>query len=138
MAKNWKPFEGIKAVQEGDKAEVMDLGKRFPLFARLAANGDLLGIIEALPEDVTVRKIEAMLKKGVVELEDAEETEVEEKEEKKKKNKKKDKKEKKKGKKGKSKKKEVEEEEEDDEDLEDLELDDDEDDDEDEDDDWDI
>lgn len=62
MAKNWSAAEAVKVVREGkDKAAIRDIGGRFPLFIFLAASNPV-GIIEALPEYVSARKIEAILK----------------------------------------------------------------------------
>ena len=133
MAKNWKVAEAVNAIRNGDKDAIADIGRRFPLFAVNAAtvNDGAMGLIEAIPEFITVRKMESVLKKGVDDSEvESEEDEIDEEgkdenvEEEVKPKKKKAKKEEKAGKKkakkeekaGKKKAKKVEEEEEDDDD----------------------
>lgn len=80
MAKNWKIGEAVEAIQSGNKEDIMDIGKRFPLFAvaaaTVAANAPVMGILNAIPERVSVRVIETALKDGVVEKDD-DEAEVE-------------------------------------------------------------
>lgn len=67
MAKNWTVAEAIKAIMNNDKEAISDIGKRFPLFTVSAAeikesDTGVMRIIEALPERVTVRVIEAAMK----------------------------------------------------------------------------
>lgn len=76
MAKNWSAAEAARVVYEGkDKAAIMDIGKRFPLFVAAASRGTegLLEIIGALhPDRITARTIESKLKEGVGEYEEDE------------------------------------------------------------------
>ncbi|WP_291632251.1 hypothetical protein [Clostridium sp.] len=70
MAKNWTMTEATQAIIENSDTEaLLDLGRRFPLtslaLARMGRNVGAEMIINALPEHVTVRKIEAVLKSGV-------------------------------------------------------------------------
>lgn len=126
MAKNWKVAEAVNAIRNGDKDAIADIGRRFPLFAVNAAtvNDGAMGLIEAIPEFITVRKMESVLKKGVDDSEvESEEDEIDEEEEevKPKKEKKEEKVAKKKAKKAKkaekpSKKKKVDDDDEDDDD----------------------
>ena len=84
MAKNWKVAEAINAIRNGDKDAIADIGRRFPLFAVNAAtvNDGAMGLIEAIPEFITVRKMESVLKKGVDDSEvESEEDEIDEEEE---------------------------------------------------------
>lgn len=78
MAKNWKVGEAVRAIQSGNKADIMDIGRRFPLFSNLAAQLNEAGIqmLECVPDYCTARKIESVLKGDVVVTE--EETEAEE------------------------------------------------------------
>jgi hypothetical protein len=77
MAKTWSVSEAVKVIREGkNKADIIDITKRFPLFAVLAA-ANPMGIIEALPEYITARKIEAALK-GVNDDEESENEDEEE------------------------------------------------------------
>jgi len=68
MAINWKPGEAVEAIKNGDGAAISDIGKRFPNFTvaaamALAGSPDgFLRILEALPERVTVRVIESVMK----------------------------------------------------------------------------
>ena len=84
MAKNWSMKDAIAAVQSGNKEDIMDIGRRFPLtLCALSAVGDNVGaktIIEAIPEYITVRKIEAILKDGVNESSDEDDDIIEPKE----------------------------------------------------------
>ena len=88
MAKNWTIGEAFKAVLEGDKEGILDVGKRFPLSCVMLAkvNAEAAVIFDALPENMTVRKLESALK-GDVEVSDeddaSEDTPVVEKKEKK-------------------------------------------------------
>ena len=107
MAKNWTVGDAAKVIFEGvDVSAIMDIGKRFPLFAVACAKVDANGVkvLSAIPEYITVRKVEAILKGDVAESVDVESDESEEvaerpvkkdKKEKKEKKDKKDKKEKK-------------------------------------------
>lgn len=110
MAKNWTIGEAFKAVLEGDKEGILDVGKRFPLSCVMLAkvNAEAAVIFDALPENMTVRKLESVLK-GDIEVSDEEDanedTPVVEKKEKKEK---KEKAEKKVGKRGRPAKKVVE------------------------------
>lgn len=86
MAKNWTMCEAIEEVANGTKESIADFGGRYPLTTTLmakAVSGDkeaVVELIKALPEHITVRKIEATLKTGVAEVEANEEAEeVEEK-----------------------------------------------------------
>lgn len=84
MAKNWKVAEAVNAIRNGDKDAIADIGRRFPLFAVNAAtvNDGAMGLIEAIPEFITVRKMESALKKGVDDSEvESEEDEIDEEEE---------------------------------------------------------
>lgn len=69
MAKNWTASEAIEAIKNNDKEAIIDIGKRFPLFAHFAAC-DATEIVKALPEYLTTRKIEGILK-GDLSTEDA-------------------------------------------------------------------
>ena len=88
MAKNWTIGEAFKAVMEGDKEGILDVGKRFPLSCVMLAkvNAEAAAIFDALPENMTVRKLESALK-GDIEVSDEddanEDTPVVEKKEKK-------------------------------------------------------
>ena len=64
MAKNWTIGEAFKAVMEGDKEGILDVGKRFPLSCVMLAkvNAEAAVIFDALPENMTVRKLESALK----------------------------------------------------------------------------
>lgn len=83
MAKNWKVGEAVKAVKSGNKADILDIGRRFPLFANLAAQLNDAGVqlLDCIPEYVSARKLESVLKGDVQPTEEEEETEVEEKDE---------------------------------------------------------
>ena len=64
MAKNWTAAEAIEAIKNNDKEAIMDIGKRFPLFAHFAAC-DAIELVKNLPEFITARKIEGILKGDV-------------------------------------------------------------------------
>lgn len=70
MAVNWTLAQAVKKINEGtDKAAIQDIGRRFPLtavaIAEMGTNAGALKLIGAIPEYVTARKIEAVLKDGV-------------------------------------------------------------------------
>lgn len=118
MAKNWTIGEAFKAVMEGDKEGILDVGKRFPLSCVMLAkvNAEAAVIFDALPENMTVRKLESVLK-GDIEVSDEDDANddapvVEKKE-------KKEKAEKKSGKRGRPAKKAVEPDDDEDEDFDD-------------------
>lgn len=77
MAKNWKVGEAVEAVKAGDKEAIMDIGRRFPLFAVLAAQTNEAGVqlLNMVPDYVTARKIEMGLKEGVAETGDSDDAE---------------------------------------------------------------
>jgi hypothetical protein len=68
MAISWKVSEAIVEIQNGNKEAIQDIGKRFPLFANLAARVNseaAIEIFKACPDYLTVRKVEDVLKEGV-------------------------------------------------------------------------
>lgn len=86
MAKNWKVGEAVRAIQAGNTADILDLGRRFPLFTVLAAQTNEAGakLLDCIPDYVSARKIESVLKGDAQETEadtDAEEEAVETEEE---------------------------------------------------------
>ena len=44
MAKNWKVGEAVRAIKSGNKEDILDIGRRFPLFANLAAQVNEAGV----------------------------------------------------------------------------------------------
>ena len=80
MAKNWTMSQAVKAILAGNKEAIVDIGRRFPLTANAIAamgnNEGALTIINALPDHITARKIESVLKDGVQESEEEAEEEV--------------------------------------------------------------
>ena len=80
MAKNWKVGEAVRAIQAGNKEDIMDIGRRFPLFANLAAQVNEAGVamLDCVPEYCTARKIESVLKGDVQESGDGEDEAAEE------------------------------------------------------------
>lgn len=76
MAKNWAAAEAIEAIKNDDRAAIKDIGNRFPLFAHYAACNPS-EIVKALPEYLTVRKIEGILK-GDLSVEETDADEVDE------------------------------------------------------------
>lgn len=83
MAKNWKVGEAVKAIQSGNKEDILDIGRRFPLFANLAAQVNEAGVtlLDCVPEYCSARKIESVLKGDVQESTEDEGAEEEVKEE---------------------------------------------------------
>lgn len=84
MAINWSMAAALHAVKENKNEAIIDLGKRFPLTLKALVeakdNEGAATIIDALPERITARKIESVLKDGVQEIED--EDDIDEQEEK--------------------------------------------------------
>lgn len=80
MATNWNMKEATKAILSGDKEAMVDIGRRFPLtsiaIAQMGNNAGALTIINALPDHISVRKIESVLKDGVQESSDDDVEEV--------------------------------------------------------------
>ena len=71
MAKNWNVGEAVRAIQAGNKEDILDIGRRFPLFANLAAQVNEAGtkMLDCVPSYCTARKIESVLKGDVQETE---------------------------------------------------------------------
>lgn len=68
MAKNWKAGEALRAVMAGNKEDILDIGRRFPLFLNLASQTNEAGakLLDCVPDYCTARKIEAVLKGDAV------------------------------------------------------------------------
>lgn len=84
MAKTWTIREAYEALKAGDKDAIADFGKRFPLvttaLAQAGNNAGLDAFMNALPDRVTTRTVEMVLKEGVQPVdEDADEEVAEEK-----------------------------------------------------------
>ena len=73
MAKNWKINEVTAAVKAGNIEDIQDLGRRFPLVLTAIAGGDFEKIVNAIPDHISARKIEQMLKGDVEVTEETEE-----------------------------------------------------------------
>ena len=58
MAKNWTVAEGFKALMDNDILARQDIAKRFPLFATATSREILMAL-----DDLTIRKVESMLRK---------------------------------------------------------------------------
>ena len=86
MAKNWTIGEAAEAILSGNKEDIIDIGRRFPLVLNavslMGKNEGGMAIIGAIPQHITARKVESILKDGVTvsedEIEDPKELEVEE------------------------------------------------------------
>lgn len=77
MAKNWTAAEAAKVIVEGTDIEaIADIGRRFPVISNKLArcNPAVVKVMAALPEYITIRKLEAAFKNS---SEDEEEVEVE-------------------------------------------------------------
>lgn len=64
MAKNWTAYEAAKEIYGDNKENIVEIGSRFPLFARTIAilnNDYVLDILKAIPK-VTARVVETGLK----------------------------------------------------------------------------
>lgn len=71
--KNWTVKEAVKVISEGkDQEAIKEIVKHFPLFAVIVAGKDFDAFAAAMPDHVTVRKIENELNNG------GEDTDVEE------------------------------------------------------------
>lgn len=82
MAKNWNMGELVDAIVANDIAGIQDVGRRFPVATTLMAkvvNGDrdaIAMLMHAMPDHLTVRKINSALTDGVEEdAEDENDTE---------------------------------------------------------------
>ena len=73
MAKNWKPSEAVTEIKAKNRSAIADIGRRFPLFVEAVASNDLEAILSAMPDYMTVRKIEAAMKENVPDFVDEEE-----------------------------------------------------------------
>lgn len=80
MAKNWTAYEAAKEIYGDNRENIVEIGSRFPLFARTVALADsdyLLDILKAIPK-VTARVVETGLKDMDVEAETEAEEETKE------------------------------------------------------------
>ena len=64
MAKNWKVGEAVRAIMSGNKEDILDIGRRYPLFNNLASQTNEAGakLLDCIPDYVTARKVESVLK----------------------------------------------------------------------------
>lgn len=69
MAQNWNVKQALAAINKGNKEAITDIGRRFPLtsniLARIGEDKAAGELINALPDHITVRKIESTLKDGI-------------------------------------------------------------------------
>lgn len=69
MAQNWNVKQALAAINKGNKEAITDIGRRFPLtsniLARIGEDKAAGELINAIPDYITVRKIESILKDGV-------------------------------------------------------------------------
>lgn len=75
MAKNWTLKEAVQVIAEGtDKAAIQELGKKFPItvvaIAKMGANEGIQTIFGAMPEHMTMLKMERALKEGIEDTEE--------------------------------------------------------------------
>lgn len=78
MAKNWKPVEVAEAIKANDLEAILDFGRRFPLatIAIAQLNDSGVEVLKALPDYITMRKLEAGFK-GEIEVSEAPDEEEE-------------------------------------------------------------
>lgn len=80
MATNWNVKQAYVAINEGNKEAIIDIGRRFPLtlniLSKIDGKNPAVNLINALPEHITVRKIEQILKGDVEEGEEVEAAET--------------------------------------------------------------
>lgn len=70
--KNWTVKEAAQVIRENKDTEaIKEIVKHFPLFAVIVAGRDFDGLTDAMPEHLTVRKIENELNNGTTDAEDA-------------------------------------------------------------------
>lgn len=65
MAEIYSIKQAVHAIKNGDKTAITDFGKRFPLATLAmikAIHGDITDLVDGLPENLTVRKLDAALK----------------------------------------------------------------------------
>lgn len=69
MAKNWSLKGVLEAVKTNAKEDIVDIGRRFPLtlitISKLQDVNGIEDLINAIPEHITARKIEKVLRDGV-------------------------------------------------------------------------
>ena len=75
MAKNWTLKEARQVIAEGtDKAAIQELGKKFPLtsvaIAKMGTNEGIRTLFGAMPEHMTMLKMERALKDGIEDSDD--------------------------------------------------------------------
>lgn len=81
-AKNWTLKEAVKVIVDGTNTEAMqELGKRFPLtslaIAKMGNNEGANALFGAMPDHMTMLKMERSLKEGVEESDEDQDEEVE-------------------------------------------------------------
>lgn len=69
MATNYSLAQARAEINKGNKEAILDFGRRFPLatvlLSKIGKNEAVDELLNALPEHVTIRKIESVLKDGV-------------------------------------------------------------------------
>lgn len=69
MAQNWNVKQAFAAINKGNKEDITDIGRRFPLtlsvLSMLKGNDAAEELVNAIPDHITTRKIEAALKDGI-------------------------------------------------------------------------
>lgn len=69
MAQNWNVKQALAAINKGNKEDITDIGRRFPLtlsvLSMLKGNDAAEELVNAIPDHITTRKIEAALKDGI-------------------------------------------------------------------------
>lgn len=69
MAQNWNVKQALAAINKGNKEAITDIGRRFPLtlsvLSMLKGNDAAEELVNAIPDHITTRKIEAALKDGI-------------------------------------------------------------------------
>lgn len=77
--RNWTVKEAAAVIAAGtDKESIKEIGKHFPMFAMIIAKGDLYAAMEAMPDSITMRKIENNLTAGTSVEDESEDGEEEE------------------------------------------------------------
>ena len=80
MAKNWSLADAVRTIHEGKDLEaIKELSRRYPLLAYNVASGNLINLMDNMPEYLTANKLNKLLDKSAPEVDGGDEaTELDE------------------------------------------------------------
>lgn len=74
MAKNWSLADAVRTIHEGKDLEaIKELSRRYPLLAYNVASGNLINLMDNMPEYLTANKLNKLLDKSAPEVDGGDE-----------------------------------------------------------------